>query len=91
VLVADVERDPLVLEVVAGSAADVEDLGLASEHDRVISASQASLRARAAVTGSPVSSIATPEASRRPSSWSRVMVTTTVASTPPAWGSRSTG
>src|SRR5690348_4912288 len=34
VLVADVERDPLVLEVVAGAAADVEDLGLASEHDR---------------------------------------------------------
>ena len=55
----------------------------------MIPASQASLRAWAAVIGSPVSNTAGVWLS--PSRFSRVMVTTTVASTPPAWGSRSIG
>ena len=55
----------------------------------MIPASQASLRAWAAVIGSPVSNSAGVWLS--PSRFSRVIVTTTVASTPPAWGSRSIG
>ena len=55
----------------------------------MIPASQASLRAWSAVIGSPVSNTA--GAWLSPSRFSRVMVTTIVASTPPAWGSRSTG
>ena len=55
----------------------------------MIPASQASLRAWSAVIGSPVSNTA--GAWLSPSRFSRVMVTTIVASTPPAWGSRSIG
>ena len=55
----------------------------------MIPASQASLRAWSAVIGSPVSKSAGVWLS--PSRFSSVMVTTIVASTPPAWGSRSTG
>ena len=56
----------------------------------MIPASQASLRrAWSAVIRSPVSNTA--GVSLSPSRFSRVIVTTTVASTPPAWGSRSTG
>ncbi len=55
----------------------------------MIPASQASFLAWSAVIGSPVSNRA--GAWLSPSRFSRVMVTTTVASTPPAWGSRSVG
>ena len=70
-------------------AADVEDLGLAAEDVGMIPAWQASFLAREGLIGSPVWSMAW--ASLSPMRFSKVIVTTIVASTPPAWGSRSMG
>ena len=49
---------------------------------------QATRRASAAEMSPPVSIVHTPAASRSATSWSRVIVTTTVAPTPPAVGSQ---
>ena len=52
---------------------------------------QARRRAWAAVIRPPVSRVQTPALSRSARSWSRVIVTTTVAEQPPVFGSLSAG
>ena len=83
------DGDPLVQVVEAFAAAEVEGLGLPAEDHRDDPGFAGELRAWAAVIRSPVSRRA--GAWLVPSRFSIVIVTTTVASTPPAWGSRSVG
>jgi hypothetical protein len=89
VFVAVSDRDPLVEVVQALLAAEVEDLGLPAEDHRDDPGLAGQLAGVGGVIGSPVSSSA--GVWLVPMRFSRVMVTTTVASTPPAWGSRSRG
>ena len=86
--VAGRERDPLGVGVETAFAADVEDLGSTTQHDRDDPGLTGQL---AGQTGADQSAGVEAGCLRPPIRVSRVIVTTTVAHTPPASGIRSVG
>jgi hypothetical protein len=73
------------------AAADVEDLPLPAQHGRDDAGFAGEPAGLGRGDAAAVVEDAAPPGPRAFWSWSRVMVTTTVAETPPVWGRRSVG